>query len=188
MESLLVLKAAAFAAEKHKLQLRKDNSTPYINHPIAVALAIAEAGVSDPATLQAALLHDTVEDTDTTIEELAQVFGDEVSSLVAEVTDDKSLPKDVRKRLQIEEAPSKSHKAKIVKLADKLANLRDLQVHVPLGWSGQRVKEYFEWAKKVTDGCKGTNEALEAALEVVYAQGTNPHAALSPAHPAKRHF
>ncbi|KAJ3350660.1 Guanosine-3',5'-bis(diphosphate) 3'-pyrophosphohydrolase MESH1 [Entophlyctis luteolus] len=162
----LLIDAAAFAAEKHRGQRRKDlAATPYINHPIGVARILAiEGGVEDEFVLAAALLHDTVEDTDTTFEEIDSRFGSTVGRIVREVTDDKSLDKAERKRLQIETAPSKSKEAKLVKLADKIYNLRDLSREAPVGWTQQRVHEYFLWARRVTDGCAGTNTALEGIL------------------------
>lgn len=98
----------------------------------------------DPVVIAAALLHDTVEDTDTTIQEIEMEFGKRVSDVVAEVTDDKSLPKAQRKLEQIRHTPGTSREAKLVKLADKIYNLRDLQRATPLGWTSERVKEYFE--------------------------------------------
>ncbi|KAG9290829.1 hypothetical protein G9A89_010978 [Geosiphon pyriformis] len=162
-----------FAAKKHSFQRRKDpQQSPYINHPIGVAKNLTDAGIYDLATLQAAILHDTVEDTDTTLEEIDQYFGKVVRNIVEECTDNKDLPKDERKRLQIENTPFKSDKAKAVKLADKLYNLRDLQRAVPIGWSFQRVQEYFIWAKRVTDGAKGVNQTLESQLENLYENAT----------------
>ncbi|XP_055571828.1 guanosine-3',5'-bis(diphosphate) 3'-pyrophosphohydrolase MESH1 [Falco biarmicus] len=134
-EAARLLAAADFAARKHKAQRRKDpEGTPYINHPIGVARILAhEAGVTDLVVLQAALLHDTVEDTDTTFSEIEEQFGEEVRRVVEEVTDDKTLPKMERKRLQVEHAPGSSPQAKLVKLADKLYNLRDLNRCTPEG-------------------------------------------------------
>ncbi|KAJ3051716.1 Guanosine-3',5'-bis(diphosphate) 3'-pyrophosphohydrolase MESH1 [Rhizophlyctis rosea] len=168
-----LLQTITFAAEKHIHQRRKNAlKTPYINHPLGVAHILwFEAGVEDIATLQGAILHDTVEDTDTTFEELERHFGAEVTRIVKECTDDKHLPKMERKRLQIENAPHKSDKAKLVKMADKIYNLRDLQKEAPEGWTRERVEEYFVWAKKVTDGCKGVNGRLEAILAGIYAKG-----------------
>ncbi|KAF8365296.1 hypothetical protein PRIPAC_83125 [Pristionchus pacificus] len=161
--------AADFAARRHRFQKRKDHrQTPYINHPVGVAYILTTEGrVTDPAVLAAAYLHDTVEDTKTTIEEIEAEFGKEVASIVAECTDDKTLHRDVRKALQIERAPRNSMQAKLVKLADKLYNLRDLERGTPVGWDKRRVKEYFKWSKEVIAGCKGTNDALEAALDDV---------------------
>lgn len=169
-----LIETVNFAAIKHRKQRRKDeDATPYINHPIGVARILThEANIYDIATLQAAILHDTVEDTDTTFEEIEQNFGSKVRSIVEEVTDDKSLPKQVRKQLQIEHAPGCSREAKLVKLADKLYNLRDLQRCTPVGWSRTRVQEYFEWAEKVVHGLRGTNKLMEDALdEVLKAKG-----------------
>lgn len=120
--------------------------------------------------MQAALLHDTVEDTDTTFDELEDEFGSKVTTVVREVTDDKALPKDVRKRLQVERAGRCSRSAKLVKLADKLYNLRDLSRSTPIGWTTSRLNEYFEWAGHVVDGLRGTDERLERALDAVFAE------------------
>lgn len=153
----------AFAAEKHRNQRRKDiEASPYINHPIALAQILTnEAGIEDEKVLVAAILHDTIEDTETTSQELVDCFGDEVTTIVLEVTDDKSLPKAERKRLQIEHASTISRRAKLVKLADKIANLRDIAVSPPAGWSMQRQQEYFDWALAVVDGLRGTHPTLE---------------------------
>ncbi|KAG8440620.1 hypothetical protein GDO86_006389 [Hymenochirus boettgeri] len=169
-EAALVLEAANFAAEKHKRQRRKDiEKTPYINHPLGVARILSfEGGITDTAVLQAALLHDTVEDTNTTFSELELHFGQEVCKIVEEVTDDKTLPKEERKRKQIEHAPHCSNKAKLVKLADKLYNLRDLISSMPEGWTEQRVQEYFQWASEVVRGLRGTNPVLEAKLDQLF--------------------
>jgi len=173
MEHVQLLYTVDFAARKHRQQIRKDpERTPYIVHPIGVARLLAEAGVTDLATLQAAILHDTVEDTDTTFNELEQNFGAEVKTIVAECTDDKTLLKEERKRLQIETAPHKSFKAKQVKLADKLHNLRDMQRAIPVGWTKERVQEYYVWAKKVVNGCRGVNSSLEQQLDAIFENGT----------------
>ncbi|XP_066270772.1 guanosine-3',5'-bis(diphosphate) 3'-pyrophosphohydrolase MESH1-like [Branchiostoma lanceolatum] len=166
-----------FAAVKHKNQRRKDpDKTPYINHPIGVAyILMKEGGVTDVQVLQGALLHDTVEDTETTFEEIEELFGSEVRGIVAEVTDDKTLPKMERKRLQVVNAPKKSHKAKLVKLADKLYNLRDLERATPEGWTAERVTEYFRWAAQVVEGLRGTNQVLENKLDELFkARGILP--------------
>lgn len=164
-------KCVNFAAEKHRNQRRLDaEETPYINHPIGVAYILTEAGITDLEVLQAALLHDTVEDTDTTFEEVESLFGANVRSIVQEVTDDKSLPKQERKRLQVERAAGKTHQAKLVKLADKIYNLRDLQRCKPKNWTDDRCREYFCWAKQVCDNLKGTNAALESILDDIFRQ------------------
>src|SRR6266403_5221639 len=167
----LLMKALSFAANKHRSQFRKGSEPiPYINHSIAVADLIVRTGkIHDEATLAAALLHDTVEDTDTTFAELEAEFGSEISKLVAELTDDKKLPKEERKRLQVEHAPSLSRRAKIVKLADKICNLRDVVRDPPAGWPLKRKQEYFDWAKSVVDQISGTNPNLETAFAEAYA-------------------
>ncbi|MEQ1760133.1 MAG: HD domain-containing protein [Vicinamibacterales bacterium] len=161
------LRALSFAAHKHRDQRRKDaNASPYINHPIAVATVLAaEGGVTDEALLLAALLHDTVEDTDTTPEELVEHFGAEIADLVAEVTDDKALDKDVRRRLQVEHAAGASDKAKQLKIADKVCNIRDIAAGPPSDWSVERKREYLAWAESVVAGCRGINAALEGVCD-----------------------
>lgn len=163
----LILEAAAFAADKHRMQRRKDaDASPYINHPLALAHILSREGkVSDPVVLCAALLHDTVEDTETTLEELERRFGAEIAATVAEVTNDESLPKAEQKRLQVARAASKSRAAKLVKLADKIANLRDLAVTPPAGWSRDRRLEYHLWSREVVAGLRGVNPALERAFD-----------------------
>jgi guanosine-3',5'-bis(diphosphate) 3'-pyrophosphohydrolase len=175
-ELALLFKALAFAAHKHRDQRRKDaDASPYINHPIALAdVLVNEAGVADVEVLCAALLHDTVEDTATTHEELVDAFGSRIARIVAEVTDDKRLPKAERKRLQVEHAPHISREAKLVKLADKLVNLRDVADRPPAGWDLARRQEYFDWAKRVIDGLRGTPgpemRRLEAAFDAAFAR------------------
>ena len=145
----LLLKTVNFAAEKHINQRRKNaTKSPYINHPIGVANLLADVGVRDLGVLQAALLHDTVEDTATTFAELELVFGKDVADLVREVTDDKSLPKDQRKREQVRHASQTTSRARLVKLADKLHNLSDILV-VPPPWTPERIQGYFVWSREV---------------------------------------
>jgi len=165
-----LIKAIAFAADKHRNQRRKDaDASPYINHPIALANVLSnEAGVTDEKVLIAAVLHDTIEDTDTTASELVDVFGDEIAAIVLEVTDDMLLPKGERKRLQIEHASTISESAKLVKLADKICNLRDVADNSPTHWTLQRRQEYFEWAKAVVDGLRGVHPKLEELFDVAY--------------------
>jgi len=166
----LLFRALAFAAYKHRDQRRKDaEASPYINHPIALAEVLAgEGGVADAEVLAAALLHDTIEDTATTAGELRREFGERVAAMVEEVTDDQALPKAERKRLQIEHAAGLSQGAKLVKLADKICNLRDVADHPPAKWDLQRRQEYFEWAKRVIDGLRGAHPGLEAAFDAAY--------------------
>ena len=169
----IVLAASAFAAHKHRDQRRKGaEASPYINHPIAVANVLAnEAHITDPIVLAAALLHDTIEDTDTTADELTAAFGPEIAAIVLEVTDDKSLLKHERKRLQIEHAATLSDKAKLVKLADKICNLRDMSQSPPVDWSAERKGEYFAWAKQVVDPMRGVSPTLEALFDAAFAPG-----------------
>ena len=168
----LLISAAAFAADKHRTQRRKDaEASPYINHPIALAHVLAgEGGIDDVHVLAAALLHDTIEDTATTAEELRNAFGERVTGLVLEVTDDKSLSKAERKRRQIEHAPHLSPGAKLVKLADKICNLRDVRRTPPTDWSLERRREYFDWAKCVVDGLRGVHSRLEQLFDAEYAE------------------
>ena len=163
----LILKAASFAAHKHRDQRRKDaQATPYINHPLALASLLAdEAGITDAEVLAAALLHDTIEDTLTTAGELRAVFGERITSIVEEVTDDKSLPKAERKLRQVEKAAKASREAKLVKLADKTCNLRDLATTPPPDWDLARRREYFDWAQRVVAGLRGTHAGLEALFD-----------------------
>ena len=169
-DTALILRAASFAAYKHRNQRRKDaDASPYINHPLGLARVLAEeGGVTDPATLCAALLHDTIEDTDTTPEELEREFGAEICALVLEVTDDKSLLKAERKRAQMEHAAHISDKAKRVKLADKICNLRDVARTPPANWSLERRQEYFDWAKSVIDNLRGVDARLEVVFDEAY--------------------
>jgi len=142
-----LLKTVDFAAQAHIDQRRKNRrSEPYINHPIAVAKILADAGVTDMVVLQAALLHDTIEDTSITYEIIKSVIGKEVADVVQEVTDDKSLPKFQRKLDQIKHAATASRKAQMVKLADKCHNLQTLLLDPPVDWSEDRVRKYFVWS------------------------------------------
>ena len=168
----LLLRALAFAAHKHRDQRRKDRAaSPYINHPIALANVLAREGrVADIDTLCAALLHDTVEDTRTTYEELKSMFGARIARTVLEVTDNKRLRRHTRKRLQVEHAPSLSRSAKLVKLADKISNLRDVAERAPANWDLARRREYFDWAKRVVDGLRGAHPPLEAAFDAAFAR------------------
>ncbi len=167
-----LLAALAFAAHKHRDQRRKDvNASPYINHPIALAdVLVNEGGVEEVEVLCAALLHDTIEDTDTTDAEVARAFGRRIADVVAEVTDDKTLAKAERKQLQVEHAAHISREAKLVKLADKICNLRDVADQPPKDWSLERRREYFDWAKRVVDRLRGVHPGLEAVFDAAYAR------------------
>jgi (p)ppGpp synthase/HD superfamily hydrolase len=158
-----LLRAVRFAAHKHRDQRRKGmDASPYINHPIEVAELISRVGeVDDLEVLMAAILHDTIEDTNTEPEEIENAFGAAVRSLVAEVTDDKKLEKRERKRLQIEHAPHISDGAKLIKIADKTCNVRDVAHSPPSDWTAERRADYLDWASRVVDGCRGVNEKLE---------------------------
>lgn len=168
-----IFHAIKFAAEKHTRQRRKNaDATPYINHPIEVAEHLARVGqISEEDVLIAALLHDTIEDTNTTFEEIESLFGARVANIVMECTDDKSLEKAERKRLQILNAPMKSWEAKCVKIADKTCNLESILVDPPSGWSVQRQRDYFDWAEKVVHGLLGVNEPLDTFVLDTLARG-----------------
>lgn len=168
-----LLMALHFSAEKHRHQRRKDSlASPYINHPIEVATVLATVGsVSDLTTLVAAILHDTIEDTATSGEELERHFGPEVRQLVEEMTDDKKLARAERKRLQIVHARAASHRAKLIKLGDKICNVRDINHSPPAGWSLQRRREYLDWTEEVVAGCRGANISLEQRFDAVLAEG-----------------
>jgi guanosine-3',5'-bis(diphosphate) 3'-pyrophosphohydrolase len=168
----LLFDALAFAAHKHRAQRRKDKeASPYINHPIALADVLAnEGGIDDPVALCAAVLHDTIEDTETTNEELRQRFGEEIADVVMEVTDDKLLEKAERKERQVVHAPHLSERAKLVKLADKICNLRDIASNPPATWPLERKKEYYDWAKRVIDALRGAHPGLERIFDREYAK------------------
>lgn len=169
----LALKAIRFAAEKHIDQRRKDSkSSPYINHPIQVAETLWSVGqVRDVTLLVASILHDTVEDTGTQPDEIRVAFGEDVLALVLEVTDDKSLPKQARKQLQVETAPHKTRNAKLLKLADKICNVHDLVDSPPRSWSLERRQEYLLWTEQVVAGLRGVNARLENHYDELLANG-----------------
>jgi (p)ppGpp synthase/HD superfamily hydrolase len=166
--------AADYAARQHIAQRRKgEQAEPYVNHLIEVAALLAEATAGeDVVLLMGGLLHDTLEDTDATYEDLEQRFGPEVAALVAEVTDDKSLPREERKRLQIAKTPDKSRRAKLLKLADKTSNLRGLMQSPPAGWTQARLRDYVVWAEAVVRSCRGLNPMLEAAFDAARAEAS----------------
>ena len=169
----LILKALRFSAEKHTDQRRKDaKASPYINHPILVAETLWTVGeVRDATLLVAALLHDTIEDTATTREEIRENFGEDVLTLVLEVTDDKSLPKQTRKQLQVDHAPHKSRNAKLLKLADKISNIQDIISSPPKSWSLERKKEYLLWTENVVAGLRGVSPSLESRYDELLTEG-----------------
>jgi (p)ppGpp synthase/HD superfamily hydrolase len=172
---LKIAKAFDFAAQKHSAQRRKgEHAEPYINHPAEVARLLAEAtGGEDPNLIMAGMLHDTVEDCGVSHADLVREFGSDVAELVREVTDDKSLTKDERKRKQVENAPHKSRRAQMVKIADKISNLRAILESPPSDWALTRKQEYFDWAASVVAGCRGSNASLEAQFDALLARKGN---------------
>ena len=179
-----ILKAAHFAADKHRDQRRRGRErSPYINHPIAVAeILTGVGGITDLASIQAALLHDTVEDTNTTPEQLAEQFGDEVMHLVMEVTDDQDLKKEERKRLQIEHARDLSAKAKEIKMADKIANITDIMDSPPEDWDEARRLEYLDWGERVVAGCRDANQRLAQRFDELVTEARS--AVMNPSGPS----
>lgn len=167
IDTAAILRAIRFAAYKHRKQQRKDAcGTPYIAHPIRVAEILADvAGIGHEEPLIAAVLHDTIEDTDTTLDEIEKHFGQNVRHWVMEVTDDKSLDKQERKQRQIDKARSLSEPAKQIKLADKIANITDIIESPPSDWSIERKRDYLDWSEKVIDGCRGICPPLEELFD-----------------------
>jgi GTP diphosphokinase / guanosine-3',5'-bis(diphosphate) 3'-diphosphatase len=172
MQDKRIIQAAYFAAEKHRTQRRKDTEkTPYINHPLALANVLSvECSIDDVEVICGALLHDTIEDTNASKEELLENFGENITRIVLEVTDDKTLDKIERKEAQVAHAPHISDQAKLVKLADKISNLRDISASPPIGWSVERKQEYFDWAARVIDGLRGIHPGLEALFDQIYSK------------------
>jgi (p)ppGpp synthase/HD superfamily hydrolase len=165
-----IMAAARFAAEKHAQQRRKgENGEPYFNHLLEVAELITESSRDlDVELVMAAFLHDTVEDTGVTLAELEERFGNDIAALVAEVTDDKLLPKDTRKQLQVQTSHKKSARAQSLKLADKISNLRAIVASPPVGWNLERKQQYFEWARQVVSGITAPNAFLKAEFDKIY--------------------
>lgn len=165
-EVTVLLKALHFAADKHRDQRRKDvHAAPYINHPIQVAQILAETGgVVDTEILAAAILHDTVEDTETSLSELEQFFGERIARIVGEVTDDKTLSKTERQHLQIEHARHLSKEGALVKIADKISNVQDVANHPPEGWDDNRRREYLNWARQVVSNCPMVSDSLDRSF------------------------
>jgi len=167
------ISALKFGANRHRRQRRKDaEKTPYVNHSIDVAEILWNVGaVRDIAVLTAALLHDVVEDTETKPEDVERCFGATILSLVLEVSDDKGLPKQVRKELQVQNAPNLSAGAKLIKIADKISNITDVTNSPPPDWSFERRMEYLDWAERVVTGLKGCNPGLEQEFYRLLEQG-----------------
>lgn len=168
-----LMAALAFAARKHRHQRRKGaDAPPFINHAIEVAELLTRiAGVSDPVTLQAAVLHDTIEDTGTKPAEIEAAFGPEVRTIVEEVSDDKSLEHEERRRRQVANAPALSEPARLIRIADKIANARAIADSPPVPWSLDRCREYLLWTREVVDGCRGCCPELEAAYDEALQRG-----------------
>jgi len=165
--TLALSRALDYAARRHADQRRKGASAkPYINHLAEVAHLLAEAtGGEDTNLVIAGLLHDAIEDTGATKGDIEKAFGADVASLVVAVTDDKSLPKAERKRRQVENAPGKTGRAKMLKIADKTSNLRDIAADPPADWPAERKREYVDWAGLVVEGCRGINSGLEQRFD-----------------------
>lgn len=177
MDVVTFARALDFAARRHCDQRRKgERREPYVNHVAEVALLVAEAsavespGGPDMVAVVAGLLHDTIEDTETTREELAAAFGEAVAGVVVELSDDTSRPKAERKRAQVERARHASPSAKLVKMADKISNLRSLAHSPPAGWPRERLLEYVDWAVSVVAGLRGANSTLEALFDAEVAR------------------
>ena len=170
-QTVFLLKAANFAATKHSSQRRKGyKEVPYINHPISVANTLAENGITEPDILAAALLHDVLEDTSGTSEEIEKLFGKRVLNLVLEMTDDMSESSDVRKARQVKETPTLSDEAKQIKIADKICNIYDI-INFPIKWTTNRKYKYILWAEAVVNGCRGINPGLEKIFDDLVAEG-----------------
>lgn len=162
-----LLAAVEFSAVKHKGQFRKDAAiTPYIIHPIGVARSLWEEGkVRSVNVLVAALLHDTLEDTETTADEIEALFGPRVRYTIEELTNDPKLTSQENKQRQIDHAPFLSLNAQLVKLADRLYNIRDLRSLPPSIDREETINRYLQWGQKLLHALRGTNEALETALQ-----------------------
>jgi (p)ppGpp synthase/HD superfamily hydrolase len=170
-----VLRAADRAARWHVHQRRKGEAQePYINHLLEVANLVAEATHGkDPEIVTAALLHDAVEDQAVPIELIAREFGARVADIVTQLTDDKILPKDVRKAAQVQSASRKDPAAKLIKLADKTSNLRGIISSPPSKWSTKRRLEYIGWARDVVAGLRGIWPSLEQKFDEAAAEAEN---------------
>jgi guanosine-3',5'-bis(diphosphate) 3'-pyrophosphohydrolase len=148
--SFFLDRAIEYATEKHKGQTRKNTrADPYITHPLEVMRFLLNHGVEDDEILSTAVLHDVVEDTDATHNDVLMHFGKRVSDMVREVSDDKTLPKADRKRKQVEDMSDKSLGARVTKIADKWSNTRELLTDPPVGWDEDRVMAYIVWAEEV---------------------------------------
>ncbi len=168
----IILAALGFAERKHRNQ-RKTDAAPSTNirQPIQLAHVLGvEGNIADEQVIAAAILHDTIEDTETTNEELRQQFGLTIAEVVEEVTDDMSIPPQMRKRHQLEQAPQYSRRAKLIKLAEKICDLRDMADNPPPDLTIQQIRDYFDWSREVVDCMRGISPSLEAAFDDVYAR------------------
>jgi GTP diphosphokinase / guanosine-3',5'-bis(diphosphate) 3'-diphosphatase len=162
-----ISKALVFASNAHRGQLRKDGKTPYINHPIQVMNLLVEEGIDDSELLCAALLHDVVEDTDTSTELIEKKFGKRVAELVAEVTDDKFLSQVERKQKQLATASQLSYEARLIRLCDKICNVHDMLHAPPRYWETETRMNYVRWGMAVVDAIRGTHEGLERRFDLI---------------------
>ncbi|MBI3509186.1 MAG: bifunctional (p)ppGpp synthetase/guanosine-3',5'-bis(diphosphate) 3'-pyrophosphohydrolase [Bacteroidetes bacterium] len=168
----LLIDAILFASECHSGQVRKDGHTPYINHPLEVMhLLISEGGIDDHEILIAAVLHDVVEDTQVTGQDIREKFGKRVEKIVLELTDDKSLSKDERKKAQLDSAASLSREARFIRLSDKICNVYDILYAPPGNWGMDRRRDYLFWAEAVIEKIKGINEPLEKKFAELMKEG-----------------
>ncbi len=184
-DSSIVSRAILFATTKHIHQTRKANGLPYVTHPLSVMQILIEHDVNDPEVLAAAVLHDTLEDTDTTFDDLTLNFGVVVASIVREVSDDKTLTPSERKKHQIVKASTMSDAAKLIKTADKLDNMRDFARKTPPGYSQEKVSGYFVWGHYVTNACAGMNAELDRTLAMFFIRCYVFENVLYPILPAK---
>ncbi len=171
-----IIEAIAFASERHKGQTRKGTGkVPYINHPVKVAQLLSQFGEDDPNLIIAAFLHDVIEDTTENEKEIKEIsglilqkFGETVLLTVLEVSDNKSLPVEERKRLQVAHTPKLSERAKKLKIADKICNILDIKNDPPENWPVKRKLAYLDWSKQVVNGAKGLNKKLDKYFDQVY--------------------
>ena len=164
-----VFQALIFAADKHKNQRRKDlENTPYINHPIEVANFLIKHGITDSNIIICALLHDTIEDTNTSFEEIKELFGEEIALTVRDCTDNKKLDKITRKKEQIEHAKYIRNNAKLVKLADKYSNISMLAINPPSKWSPEEIIGYTHWGYAVCKNLFGINEKIDKTVSDMF--------------------
>ena len=163
-----MMRAIEFATDAHKAQKRKASGEPYIIHPIRVLRILTEAGITDDTVLIAAVLHDVVEDTSVTLDEITRVFGKRVSNFVFEVTNNPDLSKVDKKKAQVTKASNMSSGAKLIKMADMIDNLSDLLVAPPPDWTKERVKGYFVWKYVIFSSLRGVNSYLVNELEKLF--------------------